>query len=47
MNLNTKGKEKLMSYGCADTSVSDIGNEIYEVSWNERKVTLVGFDYVL
>ena len=47
MNLKTKVKDKLMVYGCVDTSVADIENGFVEVLWTAQKLTLVGFDYYL
>ena len=44
MKLNTKMKRNTREYGCADTSVSAIGNGFVGFSGIESKVTLFGFD---
>ena len=44
MNINTKGKQELITYIYADTIVADILNCLVEVSQTVLKVTLVGFD---
>ena len=44
MNLKTKAKVNLMSYGCADTSVAATGNGYVEVSQTARKVIMFVFD---
>ena len=41
--MKIKVKVELMSDGCADTSVADIGNCFVEVSCAEKNITLVGF----
>ena len=37
-------KRNIREYGCADTSISAIGNGFVEFSGIESKVTLFGFD---
>ena len=40
--MNTKGKGKLMIYGCDDTIVSAIVNGFVEVSHTKTKVIPIG-----
>ena len=44
MATATKGTGKLMTDGCADTSIVALGNGFTEVSRSDKTVTLVGFD---